>query len=69
MELSGRAPAPPAIEAGRDAKDEEHAMSQMGQTLHFERTAGTSAVPPKADTRLRCNIRRNGSGTDSCGAA
>jgi hypothetical protein len=43
MEWSGRAPAPPAIEAGSDAKDEEHAMSQMGQTLHIHRVRATSA--------------------------
>ena len=28
MEWSGRAPAPPAIEAGEGTKDKEHAMSQ-----------------------------------------
>jgi transposase len=32
MGWSGRAPAPPASEAGKGAKDKEHAMSQIPNT-------------------------------------
>ena len=32
MGWSGRAPAPPAIEAGKGTKDKEHAMSQTPNT-------------------------------------
>ena len=32
MEWSGRAPAPPAVEAGKGAKDKEHAISQTLKT-------------------------------------
>ena len=33
-------------------------MSGVGHFRHFERTPATSAVPSKADIRLRCNICR-----------
>jgi len=39
-------------------------MSQMGHQRRFERAPATSAVPPKADIPLRCNICRDGPTTD-----
>src|SRR5712691_772310 len=35
-------------------------MSQMGHLRHFLPAPVTSAVTPKADNRLRCNILRSG---------
>ena len=64
MECSGRVPAQPAIEAGRDAKDEEHAMSQMGQQRHIARTSATSALPPIAPELLCRSECRKGPAAD-----
>ena len=51
----------PAIEAGKGAKDKEHAISQMGQSRRFERAPATSAVYNLTpDISLHRNNRRTG---------
>jgi hypothetical protein len=51
----------PAIEAGKGAKDKEHAISQMGQSRRFERAPAISAVYNLTpDISLHRNNRRDG---------
>ena len=58
MKWSSRAPAPPAIEAGKGRCHccDAHSMSQLGQERQIWAIVGTSVVALNADICLRRNI-------------
>jgi hypothetical protein len=51
---------PRANQAARPRSPTTRTGLPIGQERRFERGSTTSALPPKVDVRLRCNVRREG---------